>query len=607
MDTALRWLPILVGVGVSATTLFLWQALMAQEQTNIKQMIQLKSSNVNNEIAAQLETRTRALARMAKRWEMRGGTPKLEWEADAQFYVSDFSGFQAIEWLDPTFHVRWIVPLAGNEAALNLNLSRESRRRVALEEARNRREVTPTRSINLFQGGKGFLVYVPIFQGEDFRGFIVGVFKVQELLDTILEEDENIKRGYSITVSDGEEEIYNRNVVSRQHENEWGQETLINLYGVTWRVRVWLTPQLLAQVQSPLPRTVLIGGLLMAWLLALAVYLDQKTRQEQQQTKATNQKLEREIAERQRTEAALLESEERFKAFMNNSPAVAFMKDSKGRFVYVNEPFERCFNLKLADLLGKTDFDVWPSEIALQFRENDTRVLTEDKTVEIVETVPAPDGCLRHWLSFKFPCLDISGRRLLGGVAIDITSRKRVQESLERERQQLQEIIATAPVAMAMFDTEMRYLAHSNKWLTDYRLDGQCIINRSHYEVFPEISSRWKAIHQIAVKGEAISNPEDVFEREDGSSVYLRWAIHPWRNPEGEIGGIVMVTDVINELVEAREAALEASKFKSRFLANMSHEIRTPMNAVLGMTGLLLETFLTPNDSHQWGRSFKPD
>ena len=300
------------------------------------------------------------------------------------------------------------------------------------------------------------------------------------------------------------------------------------------------------------------------------------------------------VMQRKRMEQVLRESEERFKAFMNNSPAVAFMKDEQGRFVYVNEPFERCFNIKLANLLGKTDFDVWPSEIALQFRENDTRVLTGDKTVEIVETVPTPDGYLRHWLTFKFPCLDVSGRRLLGGVAIDITERKRVQESLERERQQLQEIIATAPVAMAMFDTQMRYLAHSNKWLTDYGLEGQYIINRSHYEVFPEISERWKAIHQIAVKGEAISNPEDVFEREDGSSVYLRWAIHPWRNPEGDIGGMVMVTDVINELVEAREAALEASRFKSRFLANMSHEIRTPMNAVLGMTGLLLETYLTP-------------
>ncbi len=136
------------------------------------------------------------------------------------------------------------------------------------------------------------------------------------------------------------------------------------------------------------------------------------------------------ITERKRMEQVLRDSEERFQAFMNNSPTVAFMKDEQGRYVYINELFERLFNIKLASCLGKTDFDLWPYEIALQFRENDTRVLTEDKTVEIVETVPAPDGCLRHWLSFKFPCKDISGRRLLGGVVVDITSRKQAESEL---------------------------------------------------------------------------------------------------------------------------------------------------------------------------------
>ena len=202
-STALRWLPILVGVGISTATLFVWQALIDQERTQIEQMIQLESSNVNNVVAAQLKTRMNALQRMANRWEIRGGTPKREWEFDAQSDVSDDKGFQAIEWADPSFHIRWIVPLAGNEAAQNLNVAREPRRRIALEAARNRHQVTATRSISLVQGGKGFLAYVPIFQGGDFRGFIVGVFRHERLLDTILQGEENVRRGYSITVFDG--------------------------------------------------------------------------------------------------------------------------------------------------------------------------------------------------------------------------------------------------------------------------------------------------------------------------------------------------------------------------------------------------------------------
>ncbi|UNU26470.1 response regulator [Microcoleus vaginatus] len=176
----------------------------------------------------------------------------------------------------------------------------------------------------------------------------------------------------------------------------------------------------------------------------------------------------------------------------------------------------------------------------------------------------------------------------MAGMISDITERKQAEDALERERQQLRQIITCVPVAMAMFDTQMRYMANSKKWVSQFNLDLPSLNNLSHYELFPDTPNRWKAMYQEVLQGKVVSVSEDAWERADGSVLYLRWAAHPWYDPDEQVGGIVMVADKINELVEGRETALEASRVKSQFLANMSHEIRTPMNGVLAMAQLLL-------------------
>jgi PAS domain S-box-containing protein len=140
------------------------------------------------------------------------------------------------------------------------------------------------------------------------------------------------------------------------------------------------------------------------------------------------------ITARKQAEDALRESEERFKTLMDNSPAVAFVKDPEGRYVYLSSPFERFLGRPAAAQLGKTDNELWPEDIARTFREHDLAALTSGKVLEVEETAPANDGSLTHWLSFKFPFEDRFNRRFLGGVAINVTAHKRVEEQLRHSQ-----------------------------------------------------------------------------------------------------------------------------------------------------------------------------
>ncbi len=144
--------------------------------------------------------------------------------------------------------------------------------------------------------------------------------------------------------------------------------------------------------------------------------------------------LEKAAQEQKRVTRALHESQRLFTAFMNNSPAAAFMKDEQGRYVYINEPMEQQFQVKFEDLRGKTDFDWMPEESARQVVENDRQVLESGQTREIIESVLSPDGKLRYWLSLKFPITNGDGERYLAGVSIDITQRKEAEAAAVQAR-----------------------------------------------------------------------------------------------------------------------------------------------------------------------------
>ena len=139
------------------------------------------------------------------------------------------------------------------------------------------------------------------------------------------------------------------------------------------------------------------------------------------------------VSQRQRQQA-----EERYRAFMNNIPAIASIKDRYGRFLYINEPMSRTYKIKLEEVRGKTLADWIPAEIAARIRLHDQEVLSTKRVMQFEEVVPTPDGVPHHWLAFRFPLEGPDGEQLVGTVAIDISRRKQAEADL-RESKELAE------------------------------------------------------------------------------------------------------------------------------------------------------------------------
>ena len=295
--------PVAIGLVLGTLSVMLWQSLVANERAQLQREIAGQTEVLKTKLGQIVEQRILAMDRMAKRWETRRGIPQKDWQADAHNFIHHQPGYQAIEWVDRTFHVRWIVPSKGNEAAQELNLAFEERRRIALEAARDRREITVTRTIDLVQGGKGFLVYAPLYPDDQFDGFILGVFRVSELVDQILPQ--KVTEGYSLTLYDGEEKIYHRTSSSNASDVAWAQEAEVNLRDAKWRFRLLPTPEMLAAAQSRLPVIALSVGLLFASLLTYSIFLEQTAKLRSQHLGNANERLQLEVSERKRAEAAI--------------------------------------------------------------------------------------------------------------------------------------------------------------------------------------------------------------------------------------------------------------------------------------------------------------
>ncbi|MFB2938701.1 PAS domain-containing protein [Aerosakkonemataceae cyanobacterium BLCC-F154] len=446
----LQKMPLLISLTFSLAALLLWHQLKLHEQNQIHRKTELEASTIKFELNNEIQERILALVRTGKRWESREKPTQEEWEKDTELYIRHFGSYQAIEWVDSEFVVRWIVPKSGNEAAQNLKFTFDKHRHLVVLTALQMRQAKITGTVTLVQGGKGFLVCVPLFREEKFEGFIVGVFHNQKLFDKILHP--NITQGYEVAIFDNEELIYwrsDRDKKAKQEflsqwrsvNNKWIKQEIINLSGLTLDVQVRPSNNLLATEQSSLPEVALIAGMLTAFLLAITVYLAQKTQTRKRQLEQINQQLKQQITERLKSSEKILQSQKQYESLVNWIEGIVWEVDAETfQFTFVSQKAERLLGYPLEKWIKEPNF--WNNHIHPDDREWAVEFCLinsqQKRDYEFEYRMIAIDGRI-VWLR-DIVNVVIKDNKLvkLRGVMIDITAYKQAQSALQESEERWQ-------------------------------------------------------------------------------------------------------------------------------------------------------------------------
>ena len=249
--------------------LHLYQTLQARETAYIKEQVNDEANKVEVLLAAQTNEKLLSLKRLAQRWEAAGGTPYKLWQADAANYTTQLKGLRAVEWVDSSYHVRWIEPLKGNEQVIGLNILFNAEREAALKGAAEKQTPTMTPPLDLVQGYKAFIAYIPMYIGNHFDGFTVGVFSINDFFGNAVNKE--VTHHFAFTMQYNGKDEYQSAVQSALADATWQASKNIKLYDKNWQLKIVPTQEFVESQKTDLPNLVLLTGFVIIVLALLTI------------------------------------------------------------------------------------------------------------------------------------------------------------------------------------------------------------------------------------------------------------------------------------------------------------------------------------------------
>jgi two-component system cell cycle sensor histidine kinase/response regulator CckA len=309
---------------------------------------------------------------------------------------------------------------------------------------------------------------------------------------------------------------------------------------------------------------------------------------------------ERHREELKRAEEALRDNEARLHGILDKAPSVIYVKDLQGRYTFVNSHFERLSGHNADRVLGRTDFQLFPGEVAEQSTQNDKRVLAVGSPLETEEIAPV-NGEMHTFISVKFPLHDQSGKpNAICGISTDINERKRVEEALRESELQLRQIIDLVPHMIFAKDWDGRYLLVNQAVAEAYGTRASALTGRRQADFHPvetELDSMLRDDREVMTSGQTKLIPEEAYTDATGNVRFLQTVKVPFRTSGNKKRAVLGVAVDITERKRAEEEKeklqtqlLQAHKLQAigTLAGGIAHDFNNLLQAVRGYAELLL-------------------